>query len=621
MSEISEDYGCYSSEPEDEFVDMSDESDVDVGEDVELDISTVRKRTYRILEGGDGRNEGELCRERDACINYVKSILGTDSELTVRLLRLFKWDPTRTTESWFEDAESVKKRVGMCEVLASGAGPSSSGNQSQTTCLACFESFDKKDVTFIPCGHGMCGECWEGFISAAIDGGPACIDLRCPSPDCKQYVPSSVVERHGTLKDKIRWHEFGVRSFVDDNPSMAWCTAANCDRVAECKVDLDTSQPLDVRCNCGNAFCFTCHEEAHTPVDCETVKTWQAKNSAESENLNYILVNTKPCPQCKRPIEKNQGCMHMICSQCRFEFCWLCMGNWTAHNEATGGFYACNRYEAARKRGDYDEDTRRRDNAKAMLERYTHYYERWALHNTAHKKAIEDQNKVAGAADDSTMGKLSKMSMFPEGDLTFILGAWKQVVECRRILKYSYAYGFYKFEPKEDQDNTGLENQKDFFEFLQGDAEASLETLHSMVEKKLKELVEDSQMLSNFQTFRKNMIGLTDVTRDYFEKLVKQLETGFENIETLYAGGNMEGSFSGQLSGQLSDGVRTSQGAQISGGDETSQRKDVKDPTEGMNSRQLEAMAGFWQCPECTYANQELEGEECAMCQTLRPPP
>ena len=83
---------------------------------------------------------------------------------------------------------------------------------------------------------------------------------------------------------------------------------------------------------------------AAAQVDCATVNMWLRKNSAESENANWILANTKPCPKCKRPIEKAQGCMHMVCSQCRSEFCWLCLGNWADHGERTGGYYSCNRY-------------------------------------------------------------------------------------------------------------------------------------------------------------------------------------------------------------------------------------------------------------------------------------
>lgn len=75
-----------------------------------------------------------------------------------------------------------------------------------------------------------------------------------------------MIKSHGGEKAVARWNEFDMCSFVDDNPSMAWCTGPNCGRVVECKVDLEPHQQLDVRCTCGNVFCFNCKEEAHTPV-------------------------------------------------------------------------------------------------------------------------------------------------------------------------------------------------------------------------------------------------------------------------------------------------------------------------------------------------------------------
>ncbi len=41
---------------------------------------------------------------------------------------------------------------------------------------------------------------------------------------------------------------------------------------------------------------------------------------------NWILANTRKCPNCNTRIEKNQGCNHMTCRLCKHEFCWTCMG-------------------------------------------------------------------------------------------------------------------------------------------------------------------------------------------------------------------------------------------------------------------------------------------------------
>jgi len=46
------------------------------------------------------------------------------------------------------------------------------------------------------------------------------------------------------------------------------------------------------------------------------------------------------------------------------------------------------RYETAKKKGDYDEETQKRENAKQALERYMHYYQRWAENDKARLQVL-----------------------------------------------------------------------------------------------------------------------------------------------------------------------------------------------------------------------------------------
>ncbi len=56
----------------------------------------------------------------------------------------------------------------------------------QDRCLICFDSYPLSEMRCASCKqHFFCKECWRGYISSALGSGPACLDLRCPSTECK----------------------------------------------------------------------------------------------------------------------------------------------------------------------------------------------------------------------------------------------------------------------------------------------------------------------------------------------------------------------------------------------------------------------------------------------------
>lgn len=95
---------------------------------------------------------------------------------------------------------------------------------------------------------------------------------------------------------------------------------------------------------CGFVFCRECKEEYHEGA-CRQRFAAERGNAPQGyvvdeeaalrarwdqASQQTIDETTRPCPQCKVPVEKNGGCMHMVCprAQCKFEWCWLCRVEW-----------------------------------------------------------------------------------------------------------------------------------------------------------------------------------------------------------------------------------------------------------------------------------------------------
>ncbi|KAH9670513.1 RING-type domain-containing protein [Citrus sinensis] len=524
--------------------------------------------------------EADIRQRQEEDITRISTVLSISKVAASILLRFYNWSVSKVHDEWFADEERVRKAVGLLEKPAVQFP-----DGEEMTCGICFENYPSDRLLAAACGHPFCSSCWTGYISTAINDGPGCLMLRCPDPSCGAAVGQDMIYLLSSDEDKVKYNRYFIRSYVEDNRKTKWCPAPGCDYAVDFVVG---SGNYDVTCRCSYSFCWNCTEEAHRPVDCDTVAKWVLKNSAESENMNWILANSKPCPRCKRPIEKNQGCMHMTCTPpCKFEFCWLCLGQWSDHGERTGGFYACNRYETAKQEGVYDESEKRREMAKNSLERYTHYYERWATNQSSRQKALADLQQMQTVH----LEKLSDVQCQPESQLKFITEAWLQIVECRRVLKWTYAYGYYL----PDHEHA----KRQFFEYLQGEAESGLERLHQCAEKELQIYLNADGPSKDFNEFRTKLAGLTSVTRNYFENLVRALENGLSDVDT-HATCSRTGS-SKSLGG-------TSRGR-------SGKNKGSTSRSSGSNKNIDDS--SHWYCDQCTYANVN-SATACAMCQHSR---
>ncbi|KAL5558116.1 hypothetical protein UlMin_034327 [Ulmus minor] len=474
-------------------------------------VTAMTRRSYTIL------NEADIRQRQEDDIAKVSTTLFESRSSAIILLHYFNWNLCKLFDEWFDNEEEVRKIVGL---FGKPIVDQSISSDRPITCGICFESYNggysNSYISYASCGHPYCRACWGKYISKSINNdGPGCLVLKCPAPSCGASVGQDMVTNLALdFGDKFKFSRYLLRSYVEDNyrrKKIKWCPAPDCDYVVEFVDFISDSKGFDISCLCSHNFCWNCNEEAHRPVDCDTVEKWISKNRDESESTNWILVNTKPCPKCKRSIEKNHGCNHMTCTPpCKFEFCWICLGAWSNKRG-----HSCNSFSE-----EGNDEEKRKEMAKASLFKYTHYYERWAANLRSKQKAMEDLRLL----QSENLDRLSVVYGQQKPLFRFITEAWQQIIQSRRVLQWTYAYGYYLPEHEWAK--------KQFFECLQREAEFFLEKLHHCAEKQVEMYINGEGSIGEFIEYCSKLAELTCVIRNYFKNLVRALEDGLSEVDS-----------------------------------------------------------------------------------------
>jgi ariadne-1 len=377
-------------------------------------------------------------------VSDVTEVLGIPRSAALILLREHKWAKERLFEIFYNDPERVQASSGV-KFRCSPVPVKKSSKRRH--CEICYDDdgYTPQEMISMPCGHEFCKGCWRGFTENMISDGPTCIRTRCPQAGCSEIVTEEEVAK-AAPELLPKFESYQLRSFVEIDGNSRWCPGPGCERVAVGKcsgLGGGLSGP-GVFCHCddcGSSFCLKCGEEPHAPLSCRDLRQWNEKCKNESETANWILANTKSCPKCSSRIEKNQGCNHMTCQQCKYEFCWICMGEWSTHGTNTGGYYRCNKYDPEDKNSNDQSDAAK---AKKELDRYLHYYKRYHAHaeaqSFAKKQLIDTEERMVMLQEQSDNATWTEVE--------FLKAANEQLVECRRVLKFTYAFAYYMVDDK-----------------------------------------------------------------------------------------------------------------------------------------------------------------------------
>ncbi|XP_021317848.1 probable E3 ubiquitin-protein ligase ARI8 [Sorghum bicolor] len=453
----------------------------------------------------------------------VAEILSIPRGFAAVLLRHFKWSAGRGQEEWFSDDARVRAAIGL---PADGVPVPTVVSRAELSCAICFVDHPAGKTRSAGCAHFYCGECWRAYIRAAVDDGARCLALRCPDPSCHAAVVQELVDVAADAKDRERYARFTLRSFVEEGSSgggaggggrIKWCPGAGCTRAVEF-LGGAAAAAADVFCACRHGFCWSCGEEAHRPVTCDTVRAWLDKNASYTETSNWVLANTKHCPRCRLPIEKNQGCMHMTCPPpCGHEFCWVCLDSWDNHTGCAG-------FDGGGNGGRQEEGEtatarqQSRSQAAMDMDRYVYHYERWA----ANYSSLENVFKDMAHLESSEIERIAAVSGQPAASFAFLSKAYEEIAHGRRVLKWANAYGYY-LDPVRDAAKRGL------FEDLLDQANSQLERLHAAAELERRELfcsdAEPAVVRDLLKYYKDRVESYTTATRTFLRNLVKAFET------------------------------------------------------------------------------------------------
>jgi hypothetical protein len=312
----------------------------------------------------------DSCEDSEAQTCLREMFMNLQDSHAERFLAFHKWDVSTALKAFRKDPIESFSNAGVPVPKKTGMTVGKTGDR---TCKICYDDDVEKEnwMQLKNCEHGFCRDCLVDFVKdCAKDKMPihlvACPHHQCSCVFCQSDVQELLKDDPGTLErlNCASTEQFvlscldfkfcphpGCEGVVHRLPQATFtnggfdahfldCTGATCVAISGenkigdgCTLTYEGVEDLDYN-NChslkqppkAHRFCFACGESVHWPVTCQRLEEWNQivkdeigevndeSNGADFNELAqkmWLKANTRPCPECNVPIEKNDGCNHM----------------------------------------------------------------------------------------------------------------------------------------------------------------------------------------------------------------------------------------------------------------------------------------------------------------------
>ena len=187
-------------------------------------------------------------------------------------------------------------------------------------CQICLEDcLESKSFCSSICQHSFCSLCIQEYIKEKINIQDV-LAITCPQEECSVILSSQALKNLLDAKAFELYETITLKKIAAKNSKGKLCQAPGCALIVPL-----SSKKGNVKCKCGELMCNTCGSRAH-----------KGKSCLEAIDSNFMLYSSdhdiKFCMVCKTTVKRTEGCKHITCPICDYEWCWDCGRQFIGHH-------------------------------------------------------------------------------------------------------------------------------------------------------------------------------------------------------------------------------------------------------------------------------------------------